>query len=116
MCELDGRSESNAMYYRIVEFLQEDGITLWAHTYNVVKQTPKGVWIYDQYCLRRRFVLNSARKRYALPTIKEAKESYRERKLCQIAILDRQLNTAKTCLDYIQDTDKNARVFFFTDE
>ena len=89
------------MYYRIVEFIQEDGITLWTYTYNAVSHTPKGVWIYDQYYLRRRFILHNARKRYALPTIEEAKEAYKHRKIRQISILTAQLENAKASLDEI---------------
>lgn len=45
------------------------------YRFEVVKRTPKGVWL-----LPRRFVLNSAHKRYACPSIKEAWASFVARK------------------------------------
>jgi hypothetical protein len=52
--------------------------------YQVVKRTPKGVWLslYGD----RRFVLNSATRRFACPTKAEAQESFLARKKRQISI------------------------------
>ena len=96
------------MYYRIIDFVNADyEVVLWTRTYNIQKITPCGVWIYDQYYSKRRFILNTSRKRYALPTIEEAKESYRQRKLKQISILDSQLNNARACLDALYANEIN---------
>lgn len=54
-------------------------------TYRVVKRTPKGAWI-DLGFGSRRFVLLTARKRYALPTQGEALESFILRKQKQEGI------------------------------
>jgi hypothetical protein len=63
----------------------------------VTKRTPKGVWL--DYT---RFVLNSSRKRYACPTIEEARESYIARKNAQIRILKAQLNRAESGLQIME--------------
>jgi hypothetical protein len=62
--------------------------------FGVVRHTKCGAWInvYGE----RKFVLISARKRYACPTIKEAKESFTARKKRQIRILS-------TKIGYIED-------------
>jgi hypothetical protein len=53
----------------------------------VIKHTPKGVWIgYGNGILEKKFVLRDSRKRYACPTIEEAKESFIARKKCQVGI------------------------------
>jgi len=62
--------------------------------YPVQKRTPKGAWI-DLGLGDRRFVLLTARKRFACPTKKEAAESFRERKRVQINILKAQLRRAE---------------------
>lgn len=61
----------------------------------VLKETPCGVWL-DDYGTRR-FVRSDARKRYACPTIEDAKESFLARKERQASILTarlRQVNEA----------------------
>ncbi len=67
-----------------------------AFEYPVLKHTPKGVWR-DNYG-KKRFVLKDGLKRFALPTKKEALESYIRRKKKQIQLLNHQLETARLCL------------------
>lgn len=55
--------------------------------YTVVKTTPKGVWLSlrfgDFTCGSNRFVLRDAHKRFACPTIEDAKVSFIARKTRQ---------------------------------
>ena len=76
--------------------------------FKVVKTTPKGVWLSrksglddftDSY---KRFVRRDAVKRYACPTIQEAKESFIARKERQVGILSAQKKHAKQAIVLIQ--------------
>lgn len=63
----------------------------------VIKRTPCGAWIgYSPE--DKRFVNLSWNKRYALPTIDEAKASYRARKRRQIGLLQAQARAAERAL------------------
>lgn len=64
--------------------------------FKVAKVTPKGVWL-ERY-LGNRFVRASGRRRFAHPTKDAALESFRQRKLRQIELLQAQLSVAKTML------------------
>ena len=65
----------------------------WVHCreIEVLRETPKGVWIPGGRVGPQRFVLRDARKRYACPTEAEAWESWRARKARQARILRAQL-------------------------
>lgn len=52
----------------------------------LIKETPKGVWLGWGGLGAGRFVLRSAKKRYACPTLEEAKTSFRARKEKQAGI------------------------------
>lgn len=70
----------------------------------VVRETPKGVWIRTQerrwYCDEKlKFVLRGSRKRWACPTVEEAKVSYHERKRAQVRILRARLANAEAHRD-----------------
>ncbi len=73
--------------------------------YRVTKTTPKGVWLehygwpFEPHPF---FVLQDARKRFACPTIAEARESFIARKNRQIRILTAQLRNAKDALTKMQ--------------
>lgn len=58
---------------------------IYERKFEVLKETPKGVWIKDWD--RKRFVLRGARKRYACPTREEAYQSFYARKARQVRIL-----------------------------
>lgn len=65
-------------------------------TYPVISHTPKGVWL-DEYGTKR-FVLASARKRFACPSEPEARASFVARKERQIRILEAQIANAREAL------------------
>ncbi len=67
-------------------------------TFTVVKTTPKGVWL-NTY--PPRFVLRSSFKRFACPTLVEAKESFIARKNKQIVIHKHAVYRAKKALALI---------------
>ncbi len=77
-------------------------IVVYLYRYRIIKRTPKGCWI-DLWG-DKRFVRNEGRKRYALPTIKEAKESFIARKLAQIRIYRTRINIAQSALAAIAAT------------
>lgn len=66
----------------------------------VLKVTPCGVWI-DEYG-RRKFILLTATKRFALPTIAQAKASFIARKHKQIAIHEAAALRGKRALKEIE--------------
>jgi hypothetical protein len=66
--------------------------------YEVVKTTPKGVWVTLTYFGEKRFILRDAKKRFACPTKAEAKESFIFRKKRHIKILTAQLKEAQEAL------------------
>lgn len=83
----------------------EGKVAIYLVEYKVIKHTKCGVWIQgshdlERYTLveRKRFVLLSARKKFACPTIEEAKESFIARKKRQIKILKSQLRKAESAL------------------
>jgi hypothetical protein len=63
-------------------------------TYPVIKRTPKGVWLSMGFG-EKRFVLLTARKRYALPTKAEALESFLLRKSRQEDIYNHRAASAR---------------------
>jgi len=67
--------------------------------YGIIKRTPKGAWI--DYYGDKKFVLLTARKKFACNTIEEAKESFVARKNRQLQILEAQLNKCKSALRII---------------
>lgn len=73
--------------------------------YIVERVTPKGVWLEG-----RRFVLTSARKRFACPTKEEARESFIARKNRQVRILKAQLLDAELALQLIDKPDQRERL------
>ena len=73
-------------------------------TYKVVKRTPKGAWVVPIYAGHwhadddRRFVLAKSRKRFACPTIEEARASFVARKRAQIRIYKARIERAESAL------------------
>ena len=67
--------------------------------YNVLRHTPKGVWI-DAHGSGK-FVLETAKKRFAWPTKEEAKASFIARKRRQIAIHQARIDRANQALNTI---------------
>lgn len=99
-------------YYRLSDCLVSAGVDEWdnplgppnvhvyTQEYEVVGTTPKGVWInaYGQ----RRFVLSTARKRFACSTLEEAKASFIARKKRQLKILNRQVANVERSLEVVE--------------
>lgn len=86
-------------YYRYEEVLTgHPRVTIYLRVYNVIKHTPCGVWIELPYGMGKRFILNYARKRYALPTKEEALKSFRARKQRQVEIYRAKLEIAELAL------------------
>lgn len=75
----------------------EGTLSVELRTYIVRKHTPCGVWIDG------RFVNLKANKRFACPTMEEAKESFIARKKRQIRILSARLKDAQRALEIIND-------------
>lgn len=91
-------------YYRYQQHHEtEFSIALHLNEYDVVKTTPKGVWINltDEFddVAQQKFVLNNANKKWACPTPELALESFIARKNRQIKILRAQVDTATEALN-----------------
>jgi hypothetical protein len=71
------------------------------YSYRVIRETSKGVWINDYG--KDRFVLLTARKKFACRTKEEALESFIARKNRQIKILSLQLEKAKLAKKYAEN-------------
>ena len=67
--------------------------------YTVLRHTPKGTWVGGAGWSR--FVRREATKRFALPTIEEARESFVKRKQKQISIYTHRIARAKRALELI---------------
>ena len=78
--------------------------------YRVVKRTAKGVWL-DLYG-DRKFVLNDSRKRFALPTVELARESFIARKWSQIRIYRARISQAEKALSIITGGKDERRSIF----
>lgn len=95
-------------YYRIVPNYDKYGEDmLEVEVYVGVKKTPKGMWIIrkdwidyvDQKWVKKRFILDSSKKKYAYPTVQGAVNNFIKRKIKQLSILERQLNDTKYQLE-----------------
>lgn len=89
-------------YYRYEFYPYEHsygGGELCLRTFVAVKKTPKGAWIVEApYGIKKRFVLDSGRKKFAYQDIKQALDSYIARKRRQITLLTYQLENAQSGL------------------
>lgn len=103
-------------FYRYEDWYYTNDCSIMLKTYYVYKLTPKGCWIidensyyqfqnYPEYFERnyksefnlifRKFILTNAGKKFAWPTIEEARTSYLKRKERQIEILSHRLRRAE---------------------
>lgn len=73
---------------------------IYLHEYEVLKETPKGVWI-NRYGTPR-FVLLNARKRFACPSKEEAKQSFLARKQAHLRHLNRKIANVNEAIDKMQ--------------
>jgi len=69
------------------------------YKYDILSRTEKGIWIRYWNAKCKKFILLSAKKKYACLTKEEALESFKARKKRQIRILTSQLNNAKESLN-----------------
>lgn len=99
-------------YYRIVPNYDDYGEDmLEVEVYAGIKKTPKGMWIIrkdwidyvDQKLVKKRFILNSSKKKYAYPTIQGAVNGFIKRKIRQLSILESQLNYTKYQLELAEN-------------
>ena len=65
-------------FYRYENNRYSDGVRVHLHEFDLIKETPKGYWIYAWGS--KKWVSNSARKRFAYPTEQEARVSFIKRK------------------------------------
>lgn len=99
------RCESKRYSYTIDADLDLYGTTfpkLEYHYYPITKRTPKGAWITVNFA--DKFVLLT-NKRFACETKEEAEESFKQRKLRQIRILNGQLKRAKEDLSLVSKSE-----------
>lgn len=87
------------MFYRYDECAYFEGrLEVVATEFYVLKHTPCGVWIESRFGSIKRFVLMSARKRYACPTKEEALVSFIARKKRQRGIYQARLEQVEEAL------------------
>lgn len=97
----------NEVWYRFEDRLVSSGtdefdnplgsyVEVSLRTFQVLKHTPKGVWL--STFSGRRFVLNGSRKRYACPTSAEALKSFNARKTRQISIYAALIRNAEAAM------------------
>jgi len=81
-------------------------------TLNVVKETPKGVWVsYDKSIIpnipirqRCKFILHTSKTKYAYDTKEKALNAFKMKKYRQIQILSKQLDNTKLMLQLVVKT------------
>lgn len=70
------------------------------YKYEVIKETKCGVWIaLNRHAGKKRFVNLNSVKKYAYPTLKEAREGYLQRKKAQVRICTSKLELAWKALE-----------------
>jgi hypothetical protein len=69
--------------------------------FEVLKETPKGVWI--DYCFDKRFILNKCKKQFASPTVEIAIEKFKKRNARYQQILRARLKSAEEALLYVEN-------------
>ena len=74
--------------------------------YDIVSETAKGVWISLYGYITKKWVSNSAKKRFAYPTPKEALEAFKHRNKSYIRILKRKLDWAEMAKNRIEEFEK----------
>lgn len=98
-------------HYRLYDVLYETGIHVKLETFEVVKETPQGYWVNSQYNptwlsaeeLRKRkylkWVSKTSTKRYCYPTMEQAVNSFKRRKVVQASKLRFQLQQVDAVID-----------------
>ena len=83
-------------------------------TYPLIRETPKGYWIGNEYS--KRWVSKTARKRFAYPTTEQALDSYILRTKRCISILKARTDEAEEGLYIAEQMQKDAQPSVFTKE
>lgn len=96
-------------WYRYADVNTSDGLCIMLREYQVLRHTPKGVWLNMPTGKDgKRFILRSARKRVACPTLEEAKKSFCARKKRQCFYAEAQAERARTAIKAIEHGKANA--------
>lgn len=85
------------VYHRYEGYTDAERTIIDHYHFTVARRTPKGVWL--KVWGKEKFVLDTGQKRFAYPTIKEARASFIARKKRHIRLLSAQLNAAEILLD-----------------
>lgn len=100
-------------YYRVDDILLSAGVDEWGNSlgpgrvhltlasFDVLSKTPKGVWL--SVYGKKRFVLESARKRFACPSVELAVQSFKARKKRQAEILRGRLRNVERAIDLVDE-------------
>src|SRR5690606_33726321 len=72
------------------------GYAIRVQSFPILRRTPKGVWIETDDESGKRFILETANKRFALPTLEDALISYCKRKDRQASIYQARAHAADT--------------------
>jgi len=75
----------------------EGRVVVYLYSFPVVRRTPKGAWICGVIG-KERFVRLDARKRFACPTIEEARKSFVARKKAQLRIYEAMIHRVEKAL------------------
>lgn len=107
---------SIVVYYRYEDECMWEGGEMIIRTkrFRVDKKTPKGAWIIPMGHVygKRRFVLDGEGKRYAYPTVVQARQSFIRRKEVQVSRLKNQMIFAKAALKGATNPDFKPDVAF----
>lgn len=98
-------STPREVWYRFEDYLVDDyswKCRVVLRRFPVVKKTPCGVWL-DLGLSCKRWVNQTAFKRFACPTIEEAKESFIARKKRAISIYRSRLRQAEAALQIVNE-------------
>ena len=98
-------TEDRKVWYRLYETQFTDNtVRVFVDEIRVIKETPCGVWlyIYTGYN-KKKFVLRNANKRYACPTLEEAKTSFIARKQRQIQINKSSIDRAEKAIKAVEN-------------
>ena len=94
--------------YRYIDVLHSTGddeygystyTSVYLEEYDIIKETPKGMWVAYHFGGRKHFVHLGARKKFACLSKEDAIISFRARKERQVRILESQLKHAKMALE-----------------
>lgn len=85
------------------DFIGPGSVHIGIQRFPVIRHTLKGVWL--EFYGKKKFVLTDAKKHFACATYKEARASYRARKVRHRSILKAQLKSVETLLTMLERED-----------